>query len=170
MKKTVFLRKATLDDFPVFYKYHLESSWHWLTNIDETEESNTFILDKSDVLLSTIDMEKVQQFYIDFNQQDFEDYLRWYKIYMVMANSEPVGYVILYYFCSKLVIREWPMLPEYQTPDFLSNVLKEIEAQKTKTTKKYQICSCNRVSNDFLMNHGYIQSGVNIFFEKEVKK
>ncbi len=178
MAKPAFqLRKATTDDFSNFYKFHVHNCYHWLF-LDElaTEEDNPFEPDSNDedfednYFFSREDLKRIHDDIINFNVNDFENHLKWYRIFMIIVNDKVVGYVKLENYCRQFIVREWTMHYEYMDPSLLSALLEKFETYAPKKANRIQVISMGtQTSRSILEKHGY-HARIIPFFEKNCTK
>lgn len=173
MSKPAFrLRRATTDDFQTFYNFYVHDCYHWLYH-DEiaTEEDNPFDVTFEDTdLYSKEDWEYLYSQIIDFNAQDFEDYLRWYKIFFIIVDKKVIGYVKFENYCKQFIIRNWTMHYDYIDETLLNSLLEKFETYAPKKAKKIQVISPGlTLSRGFLEKHGYHAECIP-FFNKSCEK
>ena len=169
MAKPAFrLRKATVDDFQVFYNFYVHNCYQWLYN-DEiaTKEDNPFdVTFEDNDMFSKEDMERIHHEFIDFSVHDFEKYLEWYRIFMIIVDKKVVGYVKLETYCKQFIVRGWAMHFEYMDQDLLDSLLEKFETFAPKKCNRVQVISSGyALSRDFLEKHGYKARCIP-FFEK----
>lgn len=165
------LRKATLDDFSSYYNFRIDHNYHWLffDPIEEDESKETKSTDetsKDNYFFSEEDVERIHNEWISFNEKDFENYLKWFRIFMVIIQNKCVGYVRLEKYQSQFIVREWPMEFEFRDAELLSEILKKIEAMQPKSAPQMRIVSWNESAEDFLHSHNY-KKHIMPFFEKQ---
>ena len=169
------LRKATTDDFSTFYNYHVHFCYHWLY-LDEiaTKVDNPFDKKYCDeefednYFFSKEDLIRIHNEIINFNIHDFENHLKWYRIFMIIIQGKVVGYVKLENYCRQFIIREWTMHYDYMTPELLTELLKKFETFAPKKSTRIQVISMGTpTSKDFLEANGYKAKHIP-FFEKEL--
>lgn len=173
MAKPAFqLRKATLDDFPIYYQLHLETIYHWLMfdksefeeeTIDETEETS------ENFFFSEEDLKTITDYYVNFNEEQFQEEFKWYKIFMVIIDQKIVGYVKLESFNGRLILREWPMEFDYRDPKLLEAILEKIETLRSAKCKAIQVIARAQTSTEFLIRLGYSEK-LRPFFEKSFQE
>ena len=171
------LRKATTDDFPFFYYFHVHTCFHWLF-LDEiaTEMDNPFKIDLNDeafqdnYFFSREDSIRIQKEIIHFTPHDFENHLKWYRIFMIVVEGKVVGYVKLENYCKQFIIREWTMHYKYMSSELLSQLLEKFETYAPQKSNKIQVISMGTpTSRKFLEDRGYIAKTIP-FFEKEIAR
>lgn len=155
------LRKATIEDFPEYYQFHLESLYHWLMfDYEEAKAELNQSQENDDDFFSLIN-----NYYLNFNQSQFEKELEDYRIYMVVIDQKSVGYVKLENYCGKQILREWPIAFEHRSPELLAEMLVAIEKLKSPRCKAFQVIAMADSSAKFLISHGYT-CRIRPFFEK----
>lgn len=150
-------RKATIDDFSDFYPFHLEDANFWLMfdeyNRDEPEVNEPIA---ESYFFTEEDVKRIAEYYVNFNENDFQDYLKYYRTFMIYIENKLVGYVALENYCGKMIIREWPLLQEYHNNiPLLEAMLEKIETYRAKKCKGLQAIACSDRAKEFLENHGY---------------
>jgi len=173
MEKAAFrLRKATLEDFSDFYKFYVHQCYHWLFNESvPTEEDNPFdvTFDEDNYFFSKEDLQRIHNEIVGFNIHDFEKYLTWYRIFMIIVDKKVVGYVKMETYCKQFIIRGWTMHYDYMDETLLGSLLEKFETYAPKTAKVIQVISHGKLAKSFLNNHGY-NCRICAFFEKDCKK
>ncbi|MBQ7410349.1 MAG: hypothetical protein IJW20_03095 [Clostridia bacterium] len=168
------LRKATTDDFSIFYNFHVHHCYHWLFH-DEIaiEEDNPFDTETSEddfednYFFSREDLNRIHQEIVGFNIHDFEKHQKWYRIFMIIVDGNVVGYVKLENYCRKFIIREWTMHFEYLKPELLDALLKKFESLTPIKSKAIQVIAMGKVAEELLIRHGY-SGKIKPFFEKQI--
>ena len=171
MDKPAFrLRKATLADFSDFYNFHIHQCYHWLFN-DElaTEEDNPFDVTfdvEDNYFFCKEDLERIHREIIDFDIHEFENYLKWYKIFMIIVEDKVVGFVKFENYCKQFIIRGWVMHYDYMDPLLLEALLEKFETYAPKKSNVIQVIAMGRpLARNFLEAHGY-HARIIPFFEK----
>ena len=169
------LRKATTDDFSCFYHYHVHNCYHWLF-LDEiaTQVDNPFEYKSNNeefednYFFSKEDLIRIHKEIVHFNIHDFENHLKWYRIFMIVIDGKVVGYVKLENYCRQFIVREWTMHYEYMNPQLLEKLLEKFETYAPKKSTRIQVISMGTpTSREFLEAHGYTAKHIP-FFEKEL--
>lgn len=168
------LRKATTDDFSIFYNFYIHHCYHWLYHDKiATEEDNPFYDESSEdtfednYFFSKEDLIRIHKEIIGFNINDFENHLEWYRIFMIIVDKKVVGYVKLEKYCRQFIVREWAMHFNYLNPELLGSLLEKFESFAPSKSKVIQIIASGKVSKEFLIRHGYLVE-VKPFFEKQI--
>ncbi len=172
MEKPAFrLRKATTADFPDFYNFHIHQCYQWLYN-DEIAiaEDNPFdvTFENDNYFFCKEDLERIHQELIEFNIHDFENHLKWYKIFMIIVDNKVVGYVKLETYCKQFIIRSWTMHYDYMDSLLLEALLKKFETYAPKKSNVIYVIAMGRsLARNFLEAHGYHARTIP-FFEKKL--
>lgn len=173
MSKPAFrLRKATTGDFSDFYNFYVHQCYHWLYNEEvATEEDNPFdvTFEDDNFFFSKEDQQRIHNEIVGFSIHDFENYLKWYRIFMIIVDSKVVGYVKLETYCKQFIIRGWAMHYDYMDRELLGALLEKFETFAPKTAKVIQVISHGALSKSFLNDHGYTKHAC-AFFEKSCNK
>ena len=174
MAKPAFrLRKAATADFQDFYNFHLHFCYQWLaldelTNeIDDPFEEKEF---EDNFFCTKEDMERAHLEHINFNIQKFENYLEWYRIFMIIVDNKVVGYVELETYCKQFIVRDWRMLFDYMDPSLLDALLEKFETYAPKKANVIRVLAYEAPHvNAFLEKHGY-HKDIIPFFSKNCSK
>lgn len=170
MAKPAFrLRKATTDDFPIFYNFHIHFCYNWLF-LDElaTKEDDPFNITFEDTVICSKEcIQHAHQHIINFNIEDLEKHLKWFKVFMIIVDDKVVGYVELENYCNQFIVREWRMHYEYMDIKLLDALLEKFETYAPKKSNVIQVISMGNLAKDFLKSHGYTAK-VEPFFQKTV--
>ena len=173
MVKPAFrLRKATTEDFSEFYKFHVHSCYHWLFNEEiAIEEDNLFdVTFEDNYFFSKEDQQRLHHELVNFNIDDFQKYLQWYRIFMIVVDEKIVGFVKFETYCKQFIIRSWAMHYEYMNPELLKSLLENFETYAPKKSSVIQVISMGySPARSFLEEHGYHAHTIP-FFEKSCKK
>lgn len=173
MTKPAFrLRKATVEDFSIFYNFYVHSCYNWLFNENiAVEEDNPFeITFEDNYFFSKENMKVFYDDILNFNIHDFEKYLSWYKIFMIIVDKKIVGYVKMETYGKQFVIRNWTMHYEYMNQSLLDALLEEFETYAPKKAERIQIISLGTpLSRGFLEKHGYTFRCIPIFEKSCIK-
>ena len=175
MAKPAFrLRKATAEDFSTFYNFHVHNCYHWLYHDEKaTEEDNpfdvTFEEEQDNYFFSKEDLERIHNEIIGFSAQDFENYLKWYRIFMIIVDNKVIGYVKMETYCKQFIIRGWAMHYDFMEKELLDALLEKFETYAPKKATVIQVISHGKLAKSFLNDHGYT-CRVCAFFEKNCTK